>query len=500
MEKRGLLMLLFKSKYLILLSILSVVSAAVLASVLLPPVYEATATILVTLGREHLPNAPLQDQAYLKSPNPTEIIDREVAILRSEDMLEKVVGDVGIEKLYPALLQNNKSKQSPRRDAVDTLKKKLIIPTKSNVLSISFRHSDPQVAADVINGLVKSYQERRLEVLARPPLDYARQHLEGTEMQLREAEEALQAFQQKHHLFAMQDQLRLLLTQRAEFDARQHRAEEMAKELRSRHDSLDQDLRRVAGDKARYTQLDKIITETQAKVISLQIEQALLADYGPSHPKAISVRSQLDAAQRELEAQQRLVNGRKPTADPVYQHLEKEMLTAQADLEGEVASAGVLGEQSKALDRRIEDLGSLQTELLRLQREQGAREGTYRVALKNYDEMRANADMNEKRIGGVSVIQNAIVPTKPTRPGLFSSIVGGLVGGAALGVGLTLLSQWLSQKLWHPQQVRERLELPLLGTVGFFAPSARNDGMLPMLMPPGSEGERKLLGPSQPTT
>src|SRR6266511_4326668 len=93
-EKRGLLMLLFKSKYVILLSILSVVSAAVLASLLLPPVYEATATVLVTLGREHLPNAPLQDQAYLKSPNPTEIIDREVAILRSEDMLEKVVDDI----------------------------------------------------------------------------------------------------------------------------------------------------------------------------------------------------------------------------------------------------------------------------------------------------------------------------------------------------------------------------------------------------------------------
>jgi capsular polysaccharide biosynthesis protein len=114
--------------------------------------------------------------------------------------------------------------------------------------------------------------------------------------------------------------------------------------------------------------------------------------------------------------------------------------------------------------------------------------------------MRANADMNEKRIGGVSVIQNAIVPTKPARPGLFYSMVGGLVGGAALGIGLALLSQWLSQKLWHPRQVRERLDLPLLGTIGFLPPSARNDGMSPMLMPPGSPDGRKLLGPSRPAT
>src|SRR5512132_280887 len=103
-EKRWLLMLLFKSKYIILLSMLSVVSAAVMASLLLPPVYEATATVLVTLGREHLPNAPFQDQANLKSPNAAEINDREVAILQSEDMLGKVVDDVGIDRLYPALL------------------------------------------------------------------------------------------------------------------------------------------------------------------------------------------------------------------------------------------------------------------------------------------------------------------------------------------------------------------------------------------------------------
>ena len=78
-----------------------------------------------------MPNAPLQDQAYLKSPNPTEIIDREVAILQSEDMLANVVDDVGIGRLYPALL-TKEAKHSPRQDAVDTLKKELIIPAKTN--------------------------------------------------------------------------------------------------------------------------------------------------------------------------------------------------------------------------------------------------------------------------------------------------------------------------------------------------------------------------------
>ena len=78
-----------------------------------------------------------------------------------------------------------------------------------------------------------------MKFLRRPPIDYARQHLEGTRDKLREAEEELQAYQQKHHLSDSPEQLRLLLTQREALDARQRQAQERAKELRSRYDSLN---------------------------------------------------------------------------------------------------------------------------------------------------------------------------------------------------------------------------------------------------------------------
>lgn len=103
---RTVLSMLFKRK----IQILVVFGAALLTvgvgSLMKRPVYEATATIMVKLGRDNVLSAQRvnenQPPIYIEQQ---EIINSEIKILQGRSLVEKVVQEIGPETLYRELRQ-----------------------------------------------------------------------------------------------------------------------------------------------------------------------------------------------------------------------------------------------------------------------------------------------------------------------------------------------------------------------------------------------------------
>jgi len=91
------------------------------------PIYEIKSKILVKYGREYIyrPVDLLQkgDVQPLLSFNREEIINTELQIFTSSELISEVIKSVGPDKIYPKIFHDNKDEQEKLSRAVDRFKK-----------------------------------------------------------------------------------------------------------------------------------------------------------------------------------------------------------------------------------------------------------------------------------------------------------------------------------------------------------------------------------------
>ncbi len=167
---RDFLNVIFKRRFQILLFFVITLATVVTFTFLVKPVYEASARILVKTGRENI-YVPTSGSGILEiSINREEQINSEIEILKSKSLAKEVVSVLGATSIYPKLagqgrgilafiLPMDNDQHTTAAKARMSLHKKLGIHAikKSNVINVSFKHNDPQMAAKVVNTLANLY-------------------------------------------------------------------------------------------------------------------------------------------------------------------------------------------------------------------------------------------------------------------------------------------------------------------------------------------------------
>src|SRR4030043_766923 len=106
---RGFFNFLFKQKSKIIIIFLSIVITVTVISFLLPPTYEAKSSFLVKFGREYIYRSEVGEKTpdvRITAGNQEELINSEIQRLNNRDLIGKVITTLGIEKLYPDLVNN----------------------------------------------------------------------------------------------------------------------------------------------------------------------------------------------------------------------------------------------------------------------------------------------------------------------------------------------------------------------------------------------------------
>lgn len=240
MSLRGSLRVIFKRQNTILIFFGVTVCTVAIASVVATPTYEATAQILVKVGMEavYTPTLPTRDTEQIVRVDRQQQINSEIEILRSRFLAQRVVDSLRPEVIYKDLdnsgggfLSNlfraTKADQSPTQSngdsiieqAVTNLQKNTTIGAvkSSDVINVSFRHTDPQVAAKVVNTLVDLYLDRRLHVHKNPDsYTFLRDQSQILDNELRRSAESLNTFKKEHDITSLQEERTVLLKQQAD--------------------------------------------------------------------------------------------------------------------------------------------------------------------------------------------------------------------------------------------------------------------------------------------
>jgi uncharacterized protein involved in exopolysaccharide biosynthesis len=472
---RELLTTLFKHKSRIATVFSLSVGIGLVASFVLPPVYEARSTVLIKVGREYFGSqagSPEGGNARtLLSLQQQEILNAEIQIISNRELIEQVVKRLGVEAVYPSIEKKTSSKISPLNASILQLEKHLYVSgiKKSNVIEVAFRHEDPQVAAKVVNLIVELFRDKHLKVFSDPQSSFLEKQRRMYEGKLGKSEQSMESFKQRNQVYSLDEQRSLLLRQRTELDSTlkytDHRIDELQEKLRSikneRNSNSDK-------NKSVYTntEKDKILVDAKAKLLSLQLtEQDLLKRYREDSRRVEDIRNEIQTVKIFLAEQEAYISGTMETGGRVYQEVQLEIIKTEADLKSQRAKAAALQGQLRQLDGQIRTLDLNERKFRDLKREVTANEKYFRTYEDRVEEARISEDMNLNKLANISVIQPAAVPIKPVRPKKALNMLLSLIIGAFSGLGLAFASEHFSQGLTTPDSVERRLGLPVLTTI-----------------------------------
>jgi uncharacterized protein involved in exopolysaccharide biosynthesis len=442
------------------------------AAMLVPKRYTAEASLLLRLGREYVYTPEVGD-ANASQPltyDREQTLQAEAKILTSRDVLESVVDKMGAATIYPALSQAGGSAPQQRARAVLALERAVDadLLKGSNLLQVSYRHDNAELAAQVLAQLIEGYLHKRLVVFSSASYGTAEADFAQRTAELRAAEAKIAEFKQAHGIRSFAEEQTLLLTQRNAVEQRQSDVALALAQAGGRNGALQARLPAIPSEVTLSTETQRGEAAESARKLVLDLrlkEREASAKYHDTEPAVQDARADLQRATaylRELEAQppRSVRTGRSALRDGA----ESALLNAGTELAQAQAGRQTLVQQRAALDKRLAELAASESELRTLERERHLTEVNYDAAAKRLRDETVLADLDRQRKSNVSVVQRPMVPLEAKSVRGIVLLVGGLLSVFAAVLVAFLSALWRDTFL-SPAQAERALGLPTLASI-----------------------------------
>ncbi len=154
------------------------------------PSYVSKAKIMVRYIMETRSLGPVSGMRTIRDTDQgaQSLINSELEILTSQDLLKRVVTEVGPERIVRNSTLTNVFNPAVVRLGLGL---KVQMTPRSEVINVSFQHSDPEVARDVLTALVRIYQQKHSEVHRNTEITHLSEQTDAISAKLLETEDAL---------------------------------------------------------------------------------------------------------------------------------------------------------------------------------------------------------------------------------------------------------------------------------------------------------------------
>jgi uncharacterized protein involved in exopolysaccharide biosynthesis len=473
---RDFLYVIFKHKAKILTIFLAIVVTVTIGSFVMDPTYEATSKILVKIGRENVYTNTTQSSGgsnqLVIDTGREERINSEVELLKGRALIGKVIADIGVQNIYPdsdpgllkpvleTLKQLLGRKQLSATDsAIILVQKKLEVEAvkKSDVITITFQHKDPDMAAQVVNRLIDRFIEYHVQVHQQPQsYGFFDEQVKLQSDQLKNSESEFQAYRSKTNVAALKEQRELLLKQISEIEMNLAKTRSEISENEGKLAALKT---RPSGSEGtaqfgQETELNPYSTsDPRSKLTQLRSKEAdLLNKFTETNHQVVSVRREIAETEQFLAKQEKTYH-------------EKALLTINHTLKSLRAKEASLNKDMAKYEKELVRINSTEMRLTELERNLNVNEENYKLYVKKMEEARVSNAMDKEQMVNISIAEQALPPVKPAKPKILLNIILSIVLGAVSGLGVAFFSEYLAHTFNNPEDVERHLGLPVLSSM-----------------------------------
>jgi uncharacterized protein involved in exopolysaccharide biosynthesis/Mrp family chromosome partitioning ATPase len=322
-----LLFALFKRKWTIILCALLGIIAAAAFHFLYPPLYESDAKLLVRYVVERSAVDPIEGTkpTFQSSSDSDRVIGAEIEILTSWDLAVQVAQAIGPQRLLPppqdplaklarALrLQELLPRSGASATEVDGAGSiisglKVISPKGSNIIFVSYKNRDPQLATLVLQELLSRYFVKHLEVhRSAGAFDFVTQQTDQVRARLNQTEDALKSLRDKTRIVSLKDGSTALTAEAAKTQEDLNAAETELAEGKALVKQMGEN--KSQGWKANSSQSGKSSESQKARVAGIEARVQTLKSRLRDIQQRIKQLSELTPQMEELERKREMDEG-----------------------------------------------------------------------------------------------------------------------------------------------------------------------------------------------
>lgn len=425
-----------------------VLAAAV--TLVMGPVYQSDAVVVVRFGREFLYRSDIGDPSSAPIPTSTtteELLNTLVQLLQSRDIASSTLGVLGYDRLYPELRLANGTPDTNK--AVERFTRMISArPLRSsNVVQLSFQHPNPLLAQATLTALIQVFRDSSLSIYANSQADFYRRQEDLAQARLDQATGLLADFRNKNGVLAFESGLPLLLQQRGDLEGLIARGEADLAAAKERVGNLRKQAKEIPEEIVAYTDREpsRVLDDAKTKLLNLKLrEQELMAQFTSDSPPIRQVRAEIKLAEHFLNQQSGEFSGTiRRARNNTLISVEENLVRGEAEQAASAARASSLRQQMALLDKQITTYSQQDAQRWSLERSVDQARLYIKQIGARAEQARLSDAANENRIGNIAVIQVPSLPDprEPVRPRWSVDLAVGAIVGLAVGGLLAVLSE-----------------------------------------------------------
>ncbi|KMQ52010.1 Tyrosine-protein kinase EpsD [Chitinispirillum alkaliphilum] len=363
--------------------------------------------------------------------------------------------------------ENLQNKVSPTQIRTGlTISRREVEGQRTDIIEMSFRHEDAEMARDVLNELSRTYIDYRRDVDAQEAnrlIMRLRSQIENLQTDLQHKEDRLREFKEDNQMAQLSSETNLVVSKLAEMEFALQRTRLDIVESRERLVALQSQISQQDADIVQSMTFQKPF---QRKLEELELQlNTLLAQHSPEHFRVRSLMQQIDnikeAAASEISRQS---TSETRVTNPIRQSLLQKYVNITIEKSALETRRNAQEQIIDRLNAELLQLPQIQQTYANLQRDTESTLQTLNLLRTRYEEARIKRDSQE---ADLSILEYAETPNFSVSDYRINRIFVSVFVGLILGIGLAFLIEYIDQSIKDPAVIERDLEVPLLGIVPF---------------------------------
>jgi uncharacterized protein involved in exopolysaccharide biosynthesis len=447
----------------------------------LTPYYEASTRLLVKSGREfEVRSNPNEPVASVPSATKQEVVNSEIQILTSRDLIEAVIRKIGPERLYPgslgwfSWLRARSAADDPTvmeaaiKNFYDNFK---AAPVElADVIEATYRNPSHDLAVLALNTLVDLYQKKHAQMFSDPRYKFLEQQTKQYEGQLDIVARQVTDIKNAKSLFDVDAQRAKLLDNRASISSILEQLRSQAVDTHHRIEFLQARLKTTPALVTGGSGQADVVEQAKARLLDLAVKAQQL------HERYVGDVKPLQDTEQEMARVKQFIGGAGSKSwsqrNTAYDDLTLALNHALADAAPLDREIELRTQQVAALDERLRNLEDGAKALDDAQRERRTLEELVHTYRARYEEARMTQNLDKSNIISVSVVQQPMAPLKAAGPHHLPYILAGILIGLIGASGLLIYLLVFRETLITVESVERIIGVPVLASV----PEARTRG------------------------
>ncbi len=429
------------------------------------PLYKSNTSLLISSSTIAVSDIQIPG---ISADSPKVNLGTEIGILKSRPLVE-----ISLAKLRESASGNNYKDLDP----FTVMNGLEIRPEKDTlILRLTYTDTDPKRAREVLNALSQTYVEYSLNdrrTKSSTAIKFIQEKLPQIKIQLDKSALAVTQFRKTYNITDPDTYASTIFTMRTALENQAQDLQIKIAQVQQQYEVLSRQV-----GKSPEAAIGGAILQQDAPYQSLVKQfQDLETNYflertrfRADHPNVIALKDRRDELYRLLETRAQSVVGLRGgtaniTNEPnsvIQQNLATQLFDAQTTLAvSQVQLQSIRNAQSEVA-AAFSKIPQLQQKYVELQRQLTLDTSTYTKLTDKLEELKIS---EAQETSSWKVLEPPLVPLLPFSPDIVRGLMTGAFAGVAIGVLFALLLNRMDQRIREVDEVREIIDLPLLGSV-----------------------------------